>query len=132
MRPTLPSAPGRNSPIFGVLLALVACHHEPPVTPAPPLPAETEIPVQTMEAECAGLVAALDRYRACPNLDDDDRAWLRSTIEYAQQSYEAGTKGHPDEQAQHVIAVACKRAALSVDHANERCHAGPKPRVDDD
>jgi hypothetical protein len=134
MRPTLPSAPGRKSQIFRAWLmsgALAACHHaDPPVAPGDPLPASTEITVDTMEVECTGLVTALDHYATCPNLDDDERTWLHSTSEFATQSYEASQKGHPDAKSQQVIALACRRAALSVQHATERCQAGPKPRQD--
>lgn len=130
MRPTLPSAIGR---FLWVCAILLACGHSsaPPVTPAPALPAEPDPTITTMDQECDGLVAALGRYGGCPNLDDNDRAWIKSTIEFADQSLAAGKKGNPDEPSQRAIAVACHRAAESVHFATVRCQAGPRPRVDD-
>ncbi|HEY0255123.1 MAG TPA: hypothetical protein VGC41_26530 [Kofleriaceae bacterium] len=81
-----------------------------------------------MDAECAGLTNALISYGDCPNNDDDDKAWAKNVAEVAQQAFDAGKKGNPDEPSQHVIALACHKAAESVKNANERCHAGPKPK----
>jgi hypothetical protein len=109
----------------------LACHHDPPpVAPAEPLPAEPEITLTSMDDECNGLMTALERYRECVNHDDDDREGLRNTIEFAEQSFAAGKKATLDAPAQRVIALACHRAEASVRAANERCLAGPKPRVD--
>ena len=84
-----------------------------------------------MDVECGGgLVKALDDYGRCPNLDDDDRAWIKNMIKVSDESFEAGKKGHPDAQAQHTIAIACRKAARSVTYATIRCQAGPRPRVD--
>jgi hypothetical protein len=117
---------------FVVFLTMVAaCHHaDPPVTPGPPLPAEPDIQLGTMEDECGGLQKAIAAWQACPNLDEEDRDWLKSLSAAAEESFAAGRKGKPDEESQRVIALACHRAAVSMQHANERCNAGPKPRVD--
>ena len=85
------------------------------------------VSVHTMAVECAGLISALTAYGECPTNDDTDQAWAARVAEVAQQSFDAGKKGNPDEPSQHVIALACHRAAESVKHANERCHNGPKP-----
>jgi hypothetical protein len=138
MRPTLPRASGHKTLRLGPLsrglglLLMVACAHraDPPVVPGAPLVAEPDISVDTMDAECGGLVKALEQYGLCPNLDDDDRAWIKNTIQVSQESFEAGKKGNPDAQAQHTIAIACRKAATSVKYATVRCQAGPRPRVD--
>lgn len=133
MRPTLPRGKRFFRPIFGVLLtACAACHHaDPPVAPGSPLPAEPDIEVGSMDDECNGLTSALATYGACPNMDDDDRSWVKRTIEVAEDSFEAGKKGKPDTESQRAIALACHRAAVSVQFATQRCLAGPRPKVDD-
>jgi hypothetical protein len=125
--------------ILGILLVLTAlgpaagCKHvtsDPPVKPGPPIPAEPETNLENMDTECAGLVAALDTYGKCPNLDDDDREWVKAVIESAEESFAAGKKSNPDEPAQKAIAMACHRAAISMQFATERCRAGKRPKVD--
>jgi hypothetical protein len=116
-----------------VLLLLISCKHvvsEKAVEPGPPIPAEPERDLSSMDAECAGLVAALDTYGQCPNLEDGDRDWTRRTIEAAERSFMAGKKSNPDEPSQKAIAAACHRAALSIQYATQRCHAGPRPKLD--
>jgi len=132
MPPTLPSAFHRILRDFGVLLiGFCACAHaDPPVKPGPPLAAEPDIVVGTMDDECNGLTKAIDTWSHCPNLDDGDRAWMRSLIDYANQMFAAGRAGKPEADAQHAIALACHRAAVSITNANTRCLAGPRPRVD--
>jgi hypothetical protein len=104
------------------------CHHEPPpVAPGTPIPAAPEVTLDTMDAECNGLIAALATYKQCPNLDDDDRWDIDAWSEGAQQDFAAGKKAKPEPNAQHAIAAACHKAIASVMAANERCHAGPKP-----
>jgi hypothetical protein len=119
---------------LGVLLILLcACKHvvsEKAVEPGPPISAEPDVDLSNMDAECAGLVAALDTYGKCPNLEDGDREWTRRTIEAAEQSFAAGKKSNPDEPSQKAIAAACHRAAQSIQYATQRCHAGPRPKVD--
>jgi hypothetical protein len=106
------------------------CHRDlPPVAPGEPIPAEPEVTLGTMDAECDGLLAALASYRACPNLDDDDRRSIDAWTENAQQDFAAGKKSKPEPNAQHAIAAACHKAVASVAAANERCHAGPKPKI---
>jgi hypothetical protein len=113
------------------LIAISACHHaDPPIAPGPPLPAEPDIQVGSMDDECTALEKAIDTWAHCPNLDDDDRNWAREITDYAEQSFAAGRKGKPDADSQRAIALACRRAAVSIGHATERCNAGPKPRPD--
>ena len=128
MRPTLPSLIGQ---ICLLVVGLQACHSDPPpVAPGDPIPAPAEIVVDTMDVECNDLVEALLKYGDCPNNDEDDKAWAQRVAETAQQSFEAGKKGKPDAPSQHVIALACHKATLSVQHATERCSNGKRPRVD--
>jgi len=132
MPPTLPSAFCRKVAL-GTLLILAGCKHvvsDPPVKPGPPIPAEPDQQLENMDTECAGLVAALDTYGKCPNLEDGDRQWAVEVIEAAQESFAAGKKSNPDEPAQRAIAVACHRAALSMQFATQRCQAGKRPRTD--
>jgi hypothetical protein len=137
MPPTLPSTFGRKLGIVGTLLltlgTLPSCKHvvsEKPVKPGPPIPAEAEEDLANMDTECAGLVAALDSYGKCPNLEDGDRDWAQRTIEYAEESFAAGKKANPDEPSQKAIAAACHRAARSIQFATQRCQAGKRPKVD--
>jgi len=104
------------------------CHHDPaPVAPGEPIAAAPEVTLDTMEAECDALLAALATYKQCPNLDDDDRQEIDAWTERAQQDFAAGKKAKPEPNAQHAISAACHKAIASVTAANERCHAGPKP-----
>jgi hypothetical protein len=104
------------------------CHRDPPpVVPGEPIPAEPETVLGTMDAECEALIAAMDSYKQCPNLDDADRWGIAVWTENAQQDFAAGKKANPDPGAQHAIAAACHKAIGSVTAANERCHNGPKP-----
>jgi hypothetical protein len=113
--------------IFAAWLA-GACHSEPPpVAPGEPIPVAPEIELGTMDAECDGLLAALATYKACPNLDDDDRWSIDAWAERAQQDFAAGRKSKPEPNAQRAIAAACHKAIASVMAATERCNAGPKP-----
>ncbi len=133
MRAALPRALIRNLFFFGMLLTGSGCQHvtkDPAVTPGPPIAAEPEIDVETMDAECAGLVAAVDRYGKCTNLEESDRRWARSVIESAEQSVAAAKKAQPDEPSQRAIAMACRRAAVSMGYATERCSAGKRPKRD--
>ena len=135
MTPTLPRAFHRIIRDFGVFLigpiVCGACHHgDPPVKPGPPLAAEPDITVVSMDDECNGLTKAIETWRQCPNLEDEERAWMKSLVEYADTMFAAGRAGHPEADAQRAIAVACHRAAISITNANTRCLAGPKPRVD--
>lgn len=127
MPATLPS---KIVKLCGVLAICAGCHNDPPpVAPGDPIPAPAEVKVDTMDTECAGLINALVSYGDCPNNDEDDKEWATRVSESARDAFDAGKKGHPDEQSQHVIALACHKAAESVKNANERCHAGPKPKA---
>jgi len=134
MRRTLPRAIGTKlGTVVAVVSLLGACKHvvqETRVPPGKPIPAEADTDLETMDAECAGLIAALDTYGKCPNLEDGDRQWVRSAIEAAEESYAAGKKANPDEPSMHAIAMACHRAMMSMRAATERCHAGKRPKVD--
>lgn len=119
--------------VLGTLLSATACKHvvtDAPVQPGPPIPAEADADLGTMDAECAGLITALSRYGECPNLEDGERQWTQRTIEVAQQSFAAGKKANPDEPSQKAMAAACHRAALSMEYARQRCFAGKRPKVD--
>lgn len=135
MTPALPRAFQGIVRDFGVfligLIGLAACHHaDPPVKPGPPLPAEPDIVVTTMDDECTGLEKAIQHWSQCPNLEESDRGWMRNLVDYAEQTFAAGRAGHPDADAQRAIALACHRAAVSISNANTRCLAGPKPKID--
>jgi hypothetical protein len=93
------------------------------------LPAEPEAQIGTMDAECNALLAQLAIWHDCPNVEDNEAAAIKSTIEYAENDFAVGKKGLPDEAAQHEIAIRCHRAAASVAAAVERCRAGKPPRV---
>ena len=133
MRPALPIAMLRKVAVFGGLLSgLSSCRGvgDPPAKPGPPILAQGEVELENVDTECAGLIAALDRYGQCPNLEDGDRQWVRSAIDAAEDSFAAGKKANPDEPSQHAIAMACHRATKSMQAATERCLAGKRPRVD--
>jgi hypothetical protein len=105
-----------------------ACHGEPPpVAPGEPIAAPTEVELGSMDAECEALLTALERYKQCPHLDDDDRADIGAWRDRAQQDFAAGKKANPEPNAQRAIAAACRKAVASVTAASERCHAGPMP-----
>lgn len=102
-----------------------------PTAAAPPLPAEREIKLAAMDDECNAMVAALEAYRTCTNLEDEDRQDLDSWLEATHRNLTAGRKAKPDANAQHAIAAACHRATASIQAAHQRCLAGPKPKIDD-
>lgn len=136
MRPTRPITLFRNVALLGGLVIGVAvggCKHvssDPPSKPGRPIVAEPELDLENADTECAGLIAALDRYGKCPNLEDGERQWVRSAIEAAEDSFAAGKKANPDEPSLKAIALACRRATNSMRAATERCHAGKRPRMD--
>ena len=127
-RPGVGLARARAWPAACAVLWL-GCHGAPlPAAPGEPIPAPPEVALDTMDAECDALLAALAAYKKCPNLEDDDRTDLDAWIERTQQDFAAGKKVHPEPSAQHAIAAACHKAVGSVVAANERCHNGKKPR----
>jgi hypothetical protein len=132
MRLTLPSDFGQKW--LGLVVAAMAlgCHGQtpPPVTPGEPIPAEADVVVDTMDKECDGLIAAVTAYGACPNADEETREWTRRVVEAAQQAFEAGKKGDPKPDEQHVIALACRKAAVSMQNATTRCQHGKPPKTD--
>jgi hypothetical protein len=110
-------------------LALVGgCGGQPPVAPGEPIGPPAEVTLGTMDVECEALITALGLFKDCPNLDDDDRSDITAWIERSQQDFAAGKKASPEPNAQNAIAAACRKAVASVSAANQRCHAGPKPR----
>ena len=76
------------------------------------------------------MVTALETFRACPNLEEDDVRDLDAWIERAHKDFTAGRKVELDAPAQEAIARSCRRATNSVIAGTERCRAGKKPRVD--
>jgi len=113
-----------------VLGFAIACgnHAAPPSAPAQPLPADPVVDIGTMDAECDGLIAALTAYKACPNLEDDDRDALDAWIERAEWDLAAGKKVEIEANAQRQAAAACRKAARSVTAAHDRCKNGKRPK----
>ena len=134
MRLILPRGFSRKVGLFSALLmGICGCKHvssDPKVTPGPPIPAEPEVDLENMDTECAGMIAAYDTYGKCPNLEEGDRQFVRNVIEAAEESFAAGKKSNPDEPSQKAIAMACRRAAVSIGYATQRCQAGKRPKVD--
>jgi hypothetical protein len=136
MRSTRPRLADTTSPrralaalALAVLGAWVGCHRDPPpVPPGEPILAPAEVSLGTMEVECDALLSAFALFKQCPNLEDEDRADLDAWSERALQDFAAGKKANPEPNAQHAIAAACRKAVASVTAANQRCHAGPKPK----
>lgn len=133
MRLILPSDFGRKcfaAAMLAAISAALGCQHAaaPAVPPGEPISAEPDVKVESMDTECDGLVAAIAAYGQCPNGDDDLRAWTKRAGEIAQEAFDAGKVGKPDEKSQHVIALACHRAAVSMHYAAIRCANGPRPK----
>ena len=112
--------------------ALVACVRKdpPPASPAPPLPADPEVALDSMQVECDAMVGALAVFKACPNLEGEDRDDLDGWIERANRDFGASRKASPEPNAQKAIAGACRKATDSIKAATERCLAGPRPKLD--
>lgn len=122
---------GRAS--FLLVWTLAACAHRdppPPARPAPPLPADPEVKLESMQVECDAMLGALMAFKACPNHEDDDREAVDAWIERANADFAASRKANPEPNAQKAIAAACRKAADSVKAATERCQAGPRPKGD--
>jgi hypothetical protein len=83
-----------------------------------------------MDAECNGLIAAFETWKQCPNLEDEQKTYVENLIERAHLDFAAAQKSQPDERAQKEIARRCRRAALSVKAATERCSNGRPPKPD--
>ena len=125
MRPTLPSV------LITFWLGSVGCGgSQKPVAPGPPIAADPPAQLASMIEECDAMVAALETFRACPNLEEDDQRDLQFWIERAQKDFTAGRKVELEAPAQAAIARSCRRATNSVAAATQRCRAGKKPRVD--
>jgi hypothetical protein len=111
-----------------LLIVMFGCHPEPPpVAPGEPIPPASEVVVEAMDTECDGMIAAYKTYGDCPNHTDEIHAWVKRIVELEEDTFAAGKKGKPDEKAQHVIALACHKAAVSVKNATLRCLAGKPP-----
>jgi hypothetical protein len=121
-----------------VRLALVACFavacggKSPPLPPPPggPIVASPDLQLDTMDAECNGLISAFEAWKQCPNLEDEQKTYVENLIERAHLDYAAAQKSQPDERAQKEIARRCRRAASSVKAATERCRNGRPPKAD--
>ncbi len=115
---------------LALIATLVACGSaQPPVAPGPKIAAQPVVDLKGMVEECDAMVAALGRFKTCPNLEEEDREDLEAWIERAEKDFAAGRKATPKEpNAQAAIALSCHRATRSVDAANERCLAGPRPK----
>jgi hypothetical protein len=98
--------------------------------PAQPLPADPEIALGSMQLECDAMVAALETFKTCTNHEDEDRESIDAWVEFANRSFAASKKADPEPNAQKAIAGACHKATVSVNAANERCLAGPRPKDD--
>ena len=125
MARALPSAVAR---FLLISIGSISCHHEVPVTPADPLPAEGEIAVGPMKAECDALVAALERWRTCPNVEKEDLDYIEWWQREAETDFTAGAKVTIEPAAQQAIALRCRKATTSVDAAIARCGNGHRPK----
>jgi hypothetical protein len=76
------------------------------------------------------MVGALAVFKACPNLEGEDRDDLDGWIERANRDFGASRKAAPEPNAQKAIAAACRKATDSIKAATERCLAGPRPKLD--
>lgn len=83
-----------------------------------------------MQIECDAMVAALERYKACPNHEDEDRENIDAWIETANRNFAASRKANPEPNAQKAIAASCHKATDSIAAATTRCEAGPRPKDD--
>lgn len=120
-----------RSVLLVVLTAACARVDKPaPITPAKPLPADPEIALGSMELECDAMVAALTTFKTCVNHEDEDRENIEAWIETANRNFAASRKANPEPNAQKAIAGACHKATISIQAANERCLAGPRPKDD--
>ena len=117
---------------FFLAWALAACVRKdpPPAVPAPPLPADPEVKLESMQIECDGMLGALAAFKACPNHEDRDRDTIDAWMERASRDFAASRKANPEPNAQKAIAAACRTATDSVRAATERCRAGPPPKDD--
>lgn len=109
-----------------VVACLAACtgKQPPPVAPGPPISAAPDLSVGTMQEECDGLVAALESWKLCANLEESQKGTIDAWIERAHIDFTAAVKAKPEERAQHEIAMRCRRAAGSIKAATERCGNG--------
>jgi hypothetical protein len=118
----------------GFLLAMssiVACREPPPKAPGPPIVADPPIELRAMNEECDAMVAALQTWAACPNLNDRERESVEAWIERANEDFAAGRKIELDADSQRAIAAACHRATRTIGAATERCSAGKTPEFSD-
>jgi hypothetical protein len=109
-----------------VVAYLVACGGKPPppVAPGPPISAAPDLSVGSMQEECDGLVAALETWKQCTNLEEGQKGSIEAWIERAHIDFAAAVKAQPEARAQHEIALRCHRAAGSIKAATERCGNG--------
>lgn len=112
-----------------VVFSSACAKSPPPVPPGPPLAAASEVAVDTMAAECDALVAALARWKRCPNVEPADTAYIEWWEREIAIDFAAGAKATIEPPAQKAIAVRCHRAAASVTAATERCGNGKRPKI---
>ncbi|HEY4182490.1 MAG TPA: hypothetical protein VGM90_36915 [Kofleriaceae bacterium] len=111
------------------MTAAIGCSKPPPpVEPGPPIPADPPMKLRGMVEECDAMTTAIQSFQTCKNLEKDDRRDLDAWLDRAQKDFAAGRKANPEPNAQQAIALACHRATMSVQAANERCIAGPRPK----
>jgi len=118
----------RGSFLLGGLLIACVRKDPPPAKPAPPLPADAELTLESMQIECDGMLGALAAFKACPNHEDKDRDGIDAWVERANRDFASSRKANPEPNAQKAIAAACRKATDSVKAATERCAAGPRPK----
>ena len=109
---------------------VMACREPPPKAPGPPIVADPVIALRPMKEECDALVAALQTWSACPNLNEREREEVEGWIERANEDFTAGRKVELDADSQRAIATACHRATRSIGAATERCAAGKTPEFE--
>lgn len=118
----------RILPSVLLCIFVMGCRHEKVVPPGPPMPAEGEIALRSMDEECTALKAALERWFACPNLEDDEKEVIDFYLERHENDFAAGAKVTMEEPAKKSIAVRCRKATDSVVAATERCSNGRRPK----
>ena len=98
-----PRVTARASFLLALLAAwLAACARRdpPPANPAPPLPADPELQLESMQVECDAMLGALTSFKICENLEAEDRETIDEWIERANSDFAASRKANPEPNAQ--------------------------------